>query len=74
MDDRPWIPHPALLVSADGSSWTTVVGTARLGDATLSLMRDPKHGRGEIALEPLTTRFVRLPRDIPARPLAFAVE
>jgi hypothetical protein len=55
-------------VSTDGETWTPVAARASLADATLSLLRDPRHGRGEVTFGRVSTRFVRLPRAVPARP------
>jgi hypothetical protein len=44
-----------------------VEATASLADATLSLMKDPRHGRGEVRFAPQTARFLRLDPRLPAR-------
>jgi hypothetical protein len=68
VSDAPWVDAPAVEVSADGVLWTPVAARASLADATLSLIRDPRHGVGEIAFPRATTRFVRVPIAVPARP------
>jgi hypothetical protein len=34
----------------------------------LSLLRDPRHGMGEVTFPRVTTRFVRVPLAVPVRP------
>jgi hypothetical protein len=68
LDDRPWPAAPVVSVSIDGTTWTSVVATASLADATLSLYRDPRHGRGQVRFGPALARFVRLDPRLPARP------
>jgi hypothetical protein len=67
LSDAPWIDEPLLEISLDGSVWQRVPARASLADATLSLYRDPKHGRGEVRFEPRAARFVRLDPRLPAR-------
>jgi hypothetical protein len=67
LDDRPWLDTFTVGVSADGSTWTSLAATASLADATLSLYRDPRGGRGQVRFGPVTTRFVRLDPRLPAR-------
>jgi len=62
------VEAPAVEVSSDGVSWAAVVTRASLADATLSLLRNPRHGMGEVTFPRVTARFVRLPVDVPARP------
>jgi hypothetical protein len=71
--DAPWVENPGVLVSLDGTDWTPVRATASLADATLSLYRDPRHGRGEVRFTPRRLRFVRLDARLPARPGALEV-
>jgi len=59
---------PAVAVSSDGVSWTPVAARASLADATMSLLRDPRHGVGEVTFPRVTARFVRLPLSVPVRP------
>ncbi|HEV7503263.1 MAG TPA: 6-pyruvoyl-tetrahydropterin synthase-related protein, partial [Vicinamibacteria bacterium] len=67
ISDAPWVAAPAVRVSADGATWTTVAARASLADATLALLRDPQHARGEVTFARVSARFVRLPLDLPAR-------
>jgi hypothetical protein len=66
-DERAWVSAPAVSISADGRVWAAVAARASLADATLSLMRDPRHGLGEVAFAPARARFVRLAADVPLR-------
>jgi hypothetical protein len=66
--DADWVARPRLAVSVDKQAWTEVEATASLADATLSLMRDPRHGRGEVRFAPQTARYFRLDPRLPARP------
>jgi hypothetical protein len=70
MTEAPWVGAPQIAVSDDGSAWTGAEGTASLADATLSLMKDPRRGLGEIRLPPGlgATRFIRLDPRLPMRP------
>jgi hypothetical protein len=68
VSDAPWVDAPAVAVSSDGVNWTPVAARASLADATLSLLRDPRHGGGEVTFPRVTARFVRLPLAVPARP------
>ena len=64
LSDAEWVALPRVEASLDGVAWEPVVLTrASLSDATLSLYRDPTHGRGEIRFTP---RPVRLPAPRPA--------
>ena len=67
LSDAPWLARPRVEASLDGSSWEPVEATASLADATLSLYRDPKHGRGAIRFAPRPVRFLRLDGRLPAR-------
>jgi hypothetical protein len=67
VSDAPWVDAPAVEVSSDGVSWTPVAARASLADAVLSLLRDPRHGVGEVTFPRVNARFVRLPVDVPAR-------
>jgi hypothetical protein len=73
LSDEDWIARPAVEVSEDGTAWQTVEAEASLADATLSLYRDPRHGRGEIRFAPRRVRFIRLDPRVPARPGVLAV-
>ena len=66
-NDAPWVKHPQVLVSDDGRSFEQVEAVASLADATLSLLRDPRHGKGEIRFEERKVRYVHLGPRVPAR-------
>jgi hypothetical protein len=68
LSDAPWVARPSVEASLDGTSWEPVEATASLADATLSLYRDPRHGRGEVRFAPRPLRFLRLDPRLPARP------
>jgi hypothetical protein len=68
LSDARWVERPRIEVSIDGRSWTAVAAEARLADAILSLIRDPRHGRGEVRLAGVPTRYLRLDPRLPARP------
>jgi len=68
LSEAAWIAEPRVQFSADGAAWTDIAATASLGDATLSLMLDPPHGRGSVRFAPTTGRYVRLDPRLPARP------
>jgi hypothetical protein len=67
LSDAPWVGAPAVEASLDGLAWEPVEATASLADATLTLYRDPRHGRGEVRFAPRAARFLRLDRRLPAR-------
>ena len=68
LSDAEWVALPRVEASLDGVAWEPVVLTrASLSDATLSLYRDPTHGRGEIRFTPRPVRFLRLDPLLPAR-------
>jgi hypothetical protein len=73
LSDAPWLPRPLLEASPDGATWEPVAAAASLADATLSLYRDPRHGRGEVRFPPRAVRFLRLDARLPARPGPFEV-
>jgi hypothetical protein len=73
LSDAPWVEHPTVEASADGIKWEAIEATASLADATLSLYRDPRQGRGEVRFPPREVRFLRLDPRLPARPGAFDV-
>jgi len=66
--EADWVARPRVAVSIDKETWTDVDAAASLADATLSLMEDPRHGRGELRFAPCTARYVRLDPRLPARP------
>jgi hypothetical protein len=65
--DGPWPESPGLAVSRDGATYEEVEAQASLADATLSLYRDPRHGRARVAFAPCEARFLRLSRTLPLR-------
>jgi hypothetical protein len=65
--DGPWVAAPPVEVSDDGIAWSRLPGRASLADATLSLYRDPRRGRGEVRFGPVAARFVRLDARVPAK-------
>ena len=67
LSDAEWLARPQVEASADGRAWDAVDASGSLADATLSLYRDPTHGRGEIRFAPRTVRFLRLDPRLPAR-------
>jgi hypothetical protein len=73
LSEATWIASPRVESSADGATWTAVAATASLADATLSLMQDPRHGRGEVRFPPTVGRYFRLDPRLPARPGALQV-
>ncbi len=68
VSEAPWVDAPAVQVSSDGVTWTRVESRARLADATLALLRDPRDGVGEVSFPVVAARFVRLGPELPARP------
>jgi hypothetical protein len=73
VSDADWIARPRVSVSVDKQAWTPVEATASLADATLSLMRDPRHGLGEVRFAPQPARYLRLDPRLPARSGALEV-
>jgi len=67
LSDAPWVARPSVETSLDGVTWDPVEATASLADATLSLYRDPRHGRGELRFAPRPLRCLRLDARLPAR-------
>jgi hypothetical protein len=72
-DARPWIANPKVAISEDGAHWTSIAATADLGDATLSLMRDPQHGLADVRFAAVRARFIRLDPALPAQPRTFTI-
>jgi hypothetical protein len=68
LGDGPWVSRPRLRASLDGVRWEEMEGESSLADATLSLMKDPREGRGEVRFPACRARFVLLDRALPARP------
>lgn len=73
LSDAPWVARPSVEASLDGLAWEPVEASASLADATLSLYRDPRHGRGEVRFAPRAARFLRLDVGLPARGAALEV-
>jgi hypothetical protein len=73
VSDGPWVDRPQVQASLDGKSFDTVEARASLADATLSLYRDPRQGRGEVLFEPRAARHLRLGPRVPARKGALEV-
>jgi hypothetical protein len=67
LGDAAWVARPGTFVSRDGVRWDEVECGASLADATLSLYRDPRSGRGEVRFPPRPARRIRLPLSLPAR-------
>ena len=65
--DGPWPDRVRVEVSHDGEVWEGVEANASLADATLSVYRNPRHGRGAVRFEPRTVRQVRIDRALPMR-------
>ncbi len=74
LSDAPWVARPTVEVSLDGVAFEPVEARASLADATLSLYRDPRHGRGEVRFGPREARFLRLDPVLPARPGALEID
>jgi hypothetical protein len=68
LSEAPWVDRPGVEASMDGVTFEPVTARASLADATLSLYRDPRHGRGEVRFAPRPLRFLRLEAPLPARP------
>ena len=68
LSDAAWIARPRVFVSSDGVRWDEVESEASLADATLSLYRDPRSGRGQIRFTPRPVRRIRVSLGVPARP------
>jgi hypothetical protein len=66
LSDAPWVARPTVEASLDGVAWEPIDATASLADATLSLYRDPRRGRGEVRFAPREARFLRLDTRLPA--------
>ncbi len=66
--DAEWIAAPWVDVSADGVTWERLIAEASLADAVVSLVQDPRHGRGEVRFAPRAARWVRVDPRVPARP------
>jgi hypothetical protein len=73
LSDAPWVDRPRVEASLDGATFEPVEAGASLADATVSLYRDPRHGRGEVRFAPRDALFLRLDPSLPARPGALEV-
>jgi hypothetical protein len=67
ISDAPWVDEPQVLASRDGVSWRALPAKASLADGALSLVRDPREGRGEIVFPVVEARYLRLGPRVPAR-------
>jgi hypothetical protein len=65
--DAEWVAAPRVEASLDGVSWEAVEARSSLADATLSLYRDPRQGRGEVRFAPRRVVALRLDPRLPAR-------
>jgi hypothetical protein len=65
--DAEWVAAPRVEASLDGVSWEAVEARSSLADATLSLYRDPRHGRGEVRFASRRVVALRLDPRLPAR-------
>ena len=66
--DGAWPDDASVEVSLDGETWESIDAHASLADATLSLYRDPRQGRGAVRFAPVEARLVRIDRARPMRP------
>jgi hypothetical protein len=73
LGDGPWNESPRVVVSRDGQAFEEVEARASLADATLSLYRDPRRGRGHVLFGPRDARILRIERAFPIRPGALQV-
>src|SRR5262249_44904535 len=67
LTDEAWIARPRVGASRDGKSWEALAAEASLADATLSIVRDPRHGLGRMRFSPVRARFLRLDGRLPVR-------
>ena len=67
VSDAPWIAEPHVAASKDGVAWEQLDARASLADATLSLLHDPRGGRGAIVFPRREARYLRLGPRVPAR-------
>jgi hypothetical protein len=67
LSNDPWLARPRLAASVDRLAWVDVAATASLADATMSLLRDPVAGHGELRFPPLVARYLLLDEEVPAR-------
>ncbi len=68
LSDAPWRERPRVEISRDGRAWDALETEASLADATLSLYRDPRTGRGEVRFPPRPAWRIRIAPGLPARP------
>lgn len=68
LGDGPWNESPRVAASRDGQTFEEVKARASLADATVSLYRDPRRGRGHVLFGPLPARILRIERAFPIRP------
>jgi PA14 domain len=63
---EPWMERPPVAASLDGLTWEPLEARASLADATLSLLRDPRHGRAQILFPRREARYLRVGTGVPA--------
>jgi hypothetical protein len=68
-----WPDRPRVRSSRDGQAWDDVEAELSLADATLSLYRDPRHGRAALRFALREARFLRVGREVPLRSGALEV-
>jgi hypothetical protein len=68
LSNAAWVEAPRVEASSDLATWHRVAARASLADATLALYRDPMHGKGELRLDGVDARYLRLDPRLPARP------
>jgi hypothetical protein len=73
LDRGSWPDRPRVQSSRDGGAWEDVEAELSLADATLSLYRDPRHGRAALRFAPREARFLCVGRDVPLRPGALEI-
>jgi hypothetical protein len=67
LDNGSWPDRLDVRCSLDGQAWDEVEAELSLADATLSLYRDPRHGRAALRFAPREARFLRVGREVPLR-------
>jgi len=67
VSEEPWMERPQVAASLDGTTWEPLDARASLADATLSLLRDARHGRAEILFPRREARYLRLGPRVPVR-------
>ncbi len=67
LGEGSWCARPRVRLSLEGARWADAAGAASLADATLTLMNQPRDGKGDVRFSPARARFVRLDPCLPAR-------